>query len=94
MSAVIKVLNTQSGQRIVVPFKAIVEQMGENFVYVATDSSTAQQRKVKLGPRLKDQIVLMDGVKNGDKVVTEGVQKLRDGAKITTEVPSPPTAAK
>ena len=87
MSAVVKVLNTQSGQRIVVPFKAIVEQMGENFVYVATDSSTAQQLKVKLGPRLKDQIVLMEGVKEGDKIVTEGVQKLRDGAKITTEVP-------
>ncbi|MBF9222837.1 efflux RND transporter periplasmic adaptor subunit [Hymenobacter ruricola] len=93
MSAVVKVLNTQSGQRIVVPFKAIVEQMGENFVYVATDSSTAQQRKVALGPRLKDQIVLMSGVKEGDKVVTEGVQKLRDGGKITTEVPKAPPAA-
>jgi RND family efflux transporter MFP subunit len=93
MSAVVKVLNTQSGQRIVVPFKAIVEQMGENFVYVATDSSTAQQRKVALGPRLKDQIVLMSGVKEGDKVVTEGVQKLRDGVKITTEVPKAPPAA-
>ncbi|MBF9143591.1 efflux RND transporter periplasmic adaptor subunit [Hymenobacter properus] len=93
MSAVVKVLNTQSGQRLVVPFKAIVEQMGENFVYVATDSSTAQQRKVTLGPRLKDQIVLMNGVKDGDKVVTEGVQKLRDGGKITTEVPKAPPAA-
>jgi membrane fusion protein (multidrug efflux system) len=93
MSTVVKVLNTQSGQRIVVPFKAIVEQMGENFVYAATDSSTAQQRKVKLGPRLKDQIVLLDGVKDGDKIVTEGVQKLRDGAKITTEVPKAPPAA-
>jgi membrane fusion protein (multidrug efflux system) len=93
MSAVVKVLNTQSGQRIVVPFKAIVEQMGENFVYAATDSSTAQQRKVKLGPRLKDQIVLLEGVKDGDKIVTEGVQKLRDGAKITTEVPKAPPAA-
>ena len=93
MSAVIKVLNTQSGERLVVPYKAIVEQMGENFVYVATDSSTAQQRAVKLGPRLKDQIVLMNGVKEGEKIVTEGVQKLRDGAKITTEVPKgPPTA--
>ncbi|MDO7846588.1 efflux RND transporter periplasmic adaptor subunit [Hymenobacter sp. M29] len=92
MSAVVKVLNTQSGRRIVVPFKAIVEQMGENFVYAATDSSTAQQRKVKLGPRLKDQIVLLEGVKEGDKIVTEGVQKLRDGAKITTEVPKAPPA--
>jgi RND family efflux transporter MFP subunit len=94
MSAVLKVLNTQSGQRIVVPYKAIVEQMGENFVYVATDSSTAQQRKVALGPRLKDQIVLLDGVKDGDKVVTEGVQKLRDGGKITTAAPAPPPAPK
>jgi membrane fusion protein (multidrug efflux system) len=93
MSTVVKVLNTQSGQRIVVPFKAIVEQMGENFVYAATDSSTAQQRKVKLGPRLKDQIVLLEGVKDGEKIVTEGVQKLRDGAKITTEVPKAPPAA-
>ncbi|GAB3580610.1 efflux RND transporter periplasmic adaptor subunit [Hymenobacter daeguensis] len=93
MSTVVQVLNTQSGQRIVVPYKGIIEQMGENFVYVATDSSTAQQRKVKLGPRLKDQIVLLDGVKQGDKVVTEGVQKLRDGAKITTEVPKAAPAA-
>lgn len=87
LTSVLQVLNTQSGQRVTIPYKGIIEQMGENFVYVATDSSTAQQRKVKLGPRLKDQIVLLDGVKEGEKVVTEGVQKLRDGAKITTEVP-------
>jgi membrane fusion protein (multidrug efflux system) len=94
MSCVVQVLNTQSGQRIVVPYKAVIEQMGENFVYAATDSSTAQQRKVKLGPRLVDQIVLLDGVKEGEKIVTEGVQKLRDGAKITTEAPAPPPAPK
>lgn len=94
MSAVVKVLNTQSGKRLVVPYKAIIEQMGENFVYVATDSSTAQQRKVQLGPRLKDQIVLMNGIKEGDKVVTEGVQKLRDGGKITTEAQKAPSTAK
>jgi membrane fusion protein (multidrug efflux system) len=89
LTCVLQVLNTQSGQRVIVPYKGIIEQMGENFVYVATDSSTAQQRKVKLGPRLQDQIVLLDGVKDGEKVVTEGVQKLRDGGKITTEVPKP-----
>ena len=87
MTATVQVLNRQSGQRIIVPYKAIVEQMGENFVYAATDSSTAQQRKVKLGPRLKDQIVLLEGVRDVEKIVSEGVQKLRDGAKITTEVP-------
>ena len=83
MSVTIRVLNTQSGQRLVVPYKAVVEQMGENFVYVATDSSTAQQRKVTLGPRLQNQIVLLTGVKAGEKVVSEGLQKLKDGGKIS-----------
>jgi membrane fusion protein (multidrug efflux system) len=87
MSAVLRVLNRQSGRRVVVPFKAIVEQMGENFVFVAGDSSKAYQHKVQLGPRLRDQIVVMEGIKAGDQVVTEGLQRLRDGGKIQTGAP-------
>ena len=60
MSTVLHVLNRQSGQRVVIPFKAVTEQMGENFVFVAGDSSKAEQRKVQLGPRLRDQIVIIE----------------------------------
>lgn len=81
LSGVLKVLNKQSGNRLVVPYKAIVEQMGENFVYV-TAGDSANQRKVQLGPRLVDQVVVLSGIKANDKIVTEGVQKLRDGSKI------------
>ncbi|WBO84840.1 efflux RND transporter periplasmic adaptor subunit [Hymenobacter yonginensis] len=88
MSTVLNVLNRQSGRRLVVPFKAVVEQMGENFVFIAGDSSKAVQRKVQLGPRLRDQIVIMNGIKDGDKVVTEGLNRLRDGGQITTGAPS------
>ncbi|TGE17529.1 efflux RND transporter periplasmic adaptor subunit [Hymenobacter elongatus] len=90
LSGVLRVLNRQSGRRLVVPYKAIVEQMGENFVFVAGDSSKARQRKVQLGPRLRDQIVIMDGIKAGDQVVAEGVQRLRDGSPIQA---GPPAAA-
>ncbi|MDF7810033.1 efflux RND transporter periplasmic adaptor subunit [Hymenobacter sp. YC55] len=90
MSTVLRVLNRQSGRRIVIPYKAIVEQMGENFVFIAGDSSKAYQRKVQLGPRLRDQIVVMEGIKEGDKVVTEGLQRLRDGGQI--QVGTPPQA--
>jgi len=82
MSTVLRVLNRQSGRRVVIPYKAVTEQMGENFVFVAGDSSKAFQRKVQLGPRLRDQIVVMEGLKQGDQVVTEGLQRLRDGAQI------------
>jgi membrane fusion protein (multidrug efflux system) len=92
LSGVLKVLNTQSGNRLVIPNKAIVEQMGENFVYVAQGDS-AKQRKVQLGPRLRDDIVILDGIKDGDKIVTEGVQKLRDGGKIQVSAPGAPVAA-
>ena len=97
MSTVLNVLNRQSGRRLVVPFKAVVEQMGENFVFIAGDSSKAYQRKVQLGPRLRDQIVIMNGIKDGDQVVTEGLNRLRDGGPITTGAPATagaPAAAK
>ena len=92
LSGVIKVLNTQSGNRLVIPYKAIVEQMGENFVYVAAGDS-ANQRKVQLGPRLVDQVVILKGIAAGDKIVTEGVQKLRDGAKVRVSAPGAAIAA-
>ena len=93
MSTVLRVLNRQSGRRIVVPFKAVVEQMGENFVFVAGDSSKAVQHKVQLGPRLRDQIVIMTGIKDGDQVITEGLNRLRDGGAIQTGPAPAPTAA-
>ncbi|WP_078011626.1 efflux RND transporter periplasmic adaptor subunit [Hymenobacter sp. CRA2] len=87
MSGVLRVLNETSGQRIVIPFKAVTEQMGENFVFVAGDSSKARQRKVQLGPRLRDQIVILGGIKEGDQVVTEGLNRLRDGGLIQAGSP-------
>jgi membrane fusion protein (multidrug efflux system) len=88
MSAVLRVLNQTSGRRIVIPYKAVVEQMGENFVFVAGDSSKARQRKVQLGPRLRDQIVIMEGVQEGDQVITEGLNRLRDGGQIQAGTPA------
>lgn len=92
MSCVLRVLNDQSGERLVIPYKAVTEQMGEYFVFVAKDSVAAQQ-KVHLGPRLGDKIVIMDGVQAGDKVIIEGFQRLRDGGKIQIGIPAAPQGA-
>lgn len=82
MSCVLKVLNNQSGRRIQIPYKAITEQMGEFFVFTARDT-IAKQRKVKLGPRVGNNVVIMEGLQQGEKVITDGFQRLRDGGKIT-----------
>ena len=87
MSCVLNVLNSESGERVQIPYKAISEQMGEFFVFVSQDT-IAKQHKVKLGPRIGSDVVVMSGVEAGDKVITDGFQRLRDGGKITTANPS------
>jgi RND family efflux transporter MFP subunit len=109
MSCVLQVLNGQSGNRVQIPNKAVTEQMGEFFVFVTRDTTVkdtagdktikdrrdtiAKQVKVKLGPRVNTDIVVMDGIKAGDKVVTDGFQRLRDGGRITLGGSGPPAGA-
>lgn len=87
MSCVVKVLNEQSGNRIIIPAKAVSEQMGENFVFVSLDT-IAKQHKVTLGPHVGNNVVVLTGLQEGDKVITDGFQRLRDGGKITLGNPS------
>jgi RND family efflux transporter MFP subunit len=86
MSGVLSVLNNESGERVQIPYKAVTEQMGEYFVFTAADT-VAHQRKVMIGPRIKDQIVILHGLNAGDKVITDGFQRLKDGGKITLGMP-------
>lgn len=90
MSCVLKVLNQQSGVQVLVPYKAITEQMGEFFVFVSQDT-IAKQHKVQVGPRVGNKIVILSGVKEGDKIVTEGLNRLRDGGKIQIGAPAQQT---
>jgi multidrug efflux pump subunit AcrA (membrane-fusion protein) len=91
MSGVLKVLNNKSGDRVIIPYRAVTEQMGEFFVFVTKDTTMAVkkdtialQRKVTLGPRLNDKVVIMLGIKPGDMVITDGFQRLRDSGMVTT----------
>jgi RND family efflux transporter MFP subunit len=92
MSGVLQVLNDKSGNQIQIPYKAVTEQMGEFFVFVAQDT-IALQRKVTLGPRVSDAVIVSDGIKQGDKVITEGFQRLRDSSKITLGPPASAASA-
>lgn len=83
MSINVRAKNNNEGQFILAPYKSVVEQMGEFFVFVVGDSSKVAQTKVTLGTRINDKIIVKDGLKEGDKVVTDGVQKLKDGTVVS-----------
>ena len=82
MNGTVRVKNSSATQAVVIPYKAVVEQLGEFFVYVPGDSSKVSQRKVALGQQLGENVIVKDGLKAGDKVVTQGVQNLREGVKV------------
>lgn len=93
MNGTVRVKNNSSTQALVIPYKAVVEQLGEYFVYVPGDSSKVSQRKVVLGKALGADIIVKDGLKQGEKVVTQGVQNLREGSKVTIGAPAAAGAA-
>jgi len=90
MSGSIHVLSTAS-KAVIIPYKAVNEQLGEFFVYMV-DSTKATQRKVVLGEQVGRNIIIKDGLKEGEVIITEGIQNLREGSAIT--IAKPETAKK
>lgn len=100
MSCVLRVHNQDTQPQMVVPSKAIVEQMGEYFVYVAKDTVinnpkankdsaniprlVALERKVQPGQIVKGNTVIKSGINAGDRIVVDGIQSLHSGVQITT----------
>jgi len=84
MNTTVKVLSNSSEKSKIIPYKAIVEQLGEFFVYVLGDSNKVSQRKVQTGKQLGQYIIIKDGLEAGEKIITEGVQSLREGSVVNT----------
>jgi RND family efflux transporter MFP subunit len=84
----IRVKHQAGDTTILIPYKSVVEALGEYFVFVA-DSGHAYQHKITLGTRIGGMIIVRSGLQAGEKVVTEGVQKLRDSSAIALAPPKP-----
>jgi membrane fusion protein (multidrug efflux system) len=87
MNGTVRVKSNAKANSILIPNKAITEQLGEFFVYVPGDSNKVSQRKVVLGKQIGKDIIIKEGLAEGEKVVVEGVQNLREGAVIKIATP-------
>ncbi|HXY99312.1 MAG TPA: MdtA/MuxA family multidrug efflux RND transporter periplasmic adaptor subunit [Stellaceae bacterium] len=75
-------LDTDSGATII-PSAAIQRGAPGTFVYVVKPDDTVAVQKVALGPSDAERVAVKSGLQPGDKVVIDGADKLRDGAKVT-----------
>jgi len=67
---------------LVVPQRAVAELQGGYQVAVVDPSNKINIRTVQVGDRVGNDWVIAEGLKPGDRVVAEGVQKVRQGAQV------------
>jgi RND family efflux transporter MFP subunit len=78
---------------IVVPQEAVNELQGSYQVAVVDQNNKVSIRPVKMGERIGAMWEVTEGLKPGDKVVVEGIQKAREGAQVTAKEWTPPKDA-
>ena len=77
---------------LLVPERALVELQGSYQIGVIGEDSKAEIRPIKIGPRFKGQVVVTEGLKEGEKVIVEGTQKVRPGMVVTAKPYQEPQA--
>ena len=81
-------------QALMIPDAAIGSEQARKFVYVIDQDNVARLRYVTLGQLVDDLRVIKDGLSAGDRVVVNGLMRVRRGQKVTPdEQPSSPQAS-
>jgi membrane fusion protein, multidrug efflux system len=80
-------IDTKAGA-LLVPQRAVQEVQGLYSVAVVDPTSKINVRRVKVGPRVDTLWLIEDGVREGDRVVVEGLQRVQDGMTVSTKTPS------
>jgi multidrug efflux system membrane fusion protein len=76
--------------QLIVPTSAIQRGAPGTFVYLVNADNTVSVKPVKLGAAQGERQAILSGINVGDTIVTDGVDRLRDGAKVVLPGQQPP----
>jgi RND family efflux transporter MFP subunit len=94
----LKLVGSGSYKASLINDKAVGTDQSKKFVLVVGDDNKAQYREVKLGPLIDGLRVVKDGLKGGEMIVVNGLQRVKPGDMVTPQTvdmlnPDPPDAA-
>ena len=81
-------------QALVVPEIALVQVGRDSFLYRVKADGSVEQAPVTTGARVSGQVEIAEGIRAGDRIVIDGVGKLRPGVKVADAKPAPAGAGK
>ena len=74
---------------IIIPQKASFEVLEKRYVYVVDAKGIVHQQEVTIGSEMPDLYVVKSGLKPSDKILLEGIRKVKDGDKIEFNYKTP-----
>jgi membrane fusion protein (multidrug efflux system) len=78
----VRLAATVAENALLVPQKAVTQMQSANVVYVVDTNNKVALRSVTLGDRVGQDYIVTEGVKAGERVITEGLQKARPGSTV------------
>jgi membrane fusion protein (multidrug efflux system) len=89
----VRAITEQVPNAVLVPQIAVQELQGAKTVLVVGSDSKVAARTVTLGDASDDSYIVTSGLKPGERVIVEGIQKARPGMQVKAETKAPPPAA-
>ncbi len=76
----------QAKDAVLIPQKCAKELQGEYSVYLVNAENKLEAKKIVLGERYGEFFIVKEGLKRGDKIILEGLQKARSDMEIVPEI--------
>lgn len=78
----LRVAVAQRENAILVPLRAVQELQGAKTVMVVDAENKVSLRTIKIGDKADKDVVVLDGLTGGERVIVEGMQKVRPGGQV------------
>jgi membrane fusion protein (multidrug efflux system) len=76
---------------IIIPQKSTFEILEKKFVYVVDKNNVVHSREITIASEMPDLYVIGAGLSENERIMLEGIRKVKDGDKITYEYEDPKT---
>ena len=82
----VRVAVAEKENAILIPQRAIQELQGAKTVMVVDQDNKVTLRTIKVGDKVDKEVVVLDGLNAGERVIVEGMQKVRPGSQVNPQI--------
>jgi len=79
---------------LLIPDEALMSDQGRKYVYVVNDKEEVEYRSVTIGQSIEGLRAIKSGLKEGERLIVSGMQRVRTKLKVQVKVQDPPAPPK